>query len=319
MREMYKITKITLDDISETNIDSELFSSPCWLSVYRDIVTFYGIFDNNEMIAYFGYYVNRLGPLSIIKSLPFSPCIAFKILRLPQNKSNILSTQKKIVEIMAEHFKSLHKIVSIAFHPNVNDLQPFIWKKFKVTARYTYQINLENGYDFVKKNMSVSRRNDISKAIKDAIDCQKCFDHELIRSLATATLIKKNIKADGKLIQSIITNTMQCNKAICYVSWKDGTPLAMAFCVFDLQTVYYLLGWYNKDTKHHGAGALCIFRCIEEAMALGLKKFDFEGSMIPEIENYFRGFGGDIVPYFVASYAPLPLEIALKLVKREIF
>ena len=29
------------------------------------------------------------------------------------------------------------------------------------------------------------------------------------------------------------------------------------------------------------------------------KVFDFEGSMIPQIEKYFRGFGGELTPYFV--------------------
>jgi len=41
--------------------------------------------------------------------------------------------------------------------------------------------------------------------------------------------------------------------------------------------------------------------------------------MLPEVERFFRGFGGDLVPYFTVNKAWLPLEFMLKLLKREQF
>ena len=58
---------------------------------------------------------------------------------------------------------------------------------------------------------------------------------------------------------------------------------------------------------------------IRHAKELGLKTFDFEGSVIPAIERYFRGFGGKLTPYYRVNKAWLPLEMALKLVKRQLF
>jgi hypothetical protein len=53
---------------------------------------------------------------------------------------------------------------------------------------------------------------------------------------------------------------------------------------------------------------------------LGIKYFDFEGSMLPQIEIFFRGFGGQLVPYYNRiNKAKLPLEILLKFYKRELF
>ncbi len=66
----------------------------------------------------------------------------------------------------------------------------------------------------------------------------------------------------------------------------------------------------------HGTGALAMlamWSAILKAKELGLKIFDFEGSVIPPIEGYFHGLGGVLKPVFGVHKAWLPLEMALKL------
>lgn len=62
-----------------------------------------------------------------------------------------------------------------------------------------------------------------------------------------------------------------------------------------------------------------MLRITKHAKNLGLKYFDFERSMIPQIERYFRGFGGQLTPYYRINKAKLPFEILLKFFKRESF
>jgi len=64
---------------------------------------------------------------------------------------------------------------------------------------------------------------------------------------------------------------------------------------------------------------MAIVEAIKHSKELGISKFDFEGSMLPEVEKYFRGFGGNLVPYYSINKAKLPIEIALKFVKRTHF
>jgi len=59
-----------------------------------------------------------------------------------------------------------------------------------------------------------------------------------------------------------------------------------------------------------------MWQSILLAREKGLKTFDFEGSMIPEVEKYFREFGGTLIPYYVAYKAPTALKLILKLNKR---
>jgi hypothetical protein len=56
-----------------------------------------------------------------------------------------------------------------------------------------------------------------------------------------------------------------------------------------------------------------------EAAHRGCKVFDFEGSTIPRVEPFIRGFGGTLTPYYSAAKAWLPLECVLKLRHRGYF
>jgi hypothetical protein len=317
---MYKIKKLDLKSLPSTEGYVDLFSSVWWLNIYGDMLNVFGVYsESNELIAYYGFFKRNIGPVNIIKALPFSQTIPFKILKLPDNKCNAASTTKKILSFIAKRLKSVNTIIVLAFNPTYIDLQPFIWEKYKVTVRYTYQIQLGQNINEIMKNMSTSKRRDISKAKRDSLVCKSCLDTELISKLAISTFVDKKKNVDINLLKRIIENTILLNRVICRVCYKDESVIAMSFCVYDEMSAYYLFGWHTDEYNHQGAGALSILGCIEDSIALKLKKFDFEGSMIPQIESYFRGFGGQIVPYYVVSYGPILYELFLKFFKREQF
>jgi len=95
--------------------------------------------------------------------------------------------------------------------------------------------------------------------------------------------------------------------------------LAAACCIHDATTAYYILGGHDADKKQRGAAGIAVLSAIRYAKELGIKTFDFEGSMIPAIESFFRGFGGELTVKYAVHRANLPLEMLLKFVKREIY
>jgi hypothetical protein len=80
-----------------------------------------------------------------------------------------------------------------------------------------------------------------------------------------------------------------------------------------------LFGGNSKDENTSGAGSATLWECIRKAKSLNLKRFDFEGSMNPGIEHYFRGFGGVLTPYYTVNKALIPIELVLKILRREYF
>ena len=133
------------------------------------------------------------------------------------------------------------------------------------------------------------------------------------------TFARHRVVANRGLIKTILFSFARPDNSYTFVVRSQGIPIAGAFVIHDARTAYYLLGGYHSESKHHGAGTLALFDAIRHARGLGLKTFDFEGSMIPAIERYFRGFGGKLTPYYRVNKAWLPLEMALKLVRRNLF
>jgi len=120
-------------------------------------------------------------------------------------------------------------------------------------------------------------------------------------------------------MKGILSSFARPDNSYAFVVQSNGVPIAGTFVVHDAKAAYYLLGGYQTEGKHYGAGALAMFESIRRARDLGLEVFDFEGSVVPAIERYFRGFGGRLTPRFRVNKAWLPLEMALKPFKRRLF
>ena len=124
---------------------------------------------------------------------------------------------------------------------------------------------------------------------------------------------------DRDVLEGILTRYARPGNHYAYVACRDGAPIAACFVVHDERTAYYLLGGYRAENRHHGAGALAVWEAIRHAKEAGLETFDFEGSVIPPIERFFRGFGGRLTPYYTVNKGWRPLETAMKFLRRGFF
>jgi len=301
---------------------SSVFLSEAWLSMYGDALEVYGIFNkNNDIIGGFTLFVERkLGFLKYYRNPPYSPTINLFFENKAQNKAKILSENKKVLGLIANFFSDLPFHVLSVYLPSSNiDMQAFYWKSFKTIPNYTYTIDLSSDISIIEKNFLPERRNDVKKAIKDGVETRICKDYSIVKTLVLSTFTRKGKCIDLEMLDKILFSFANNENSFAFVSYQNGRAIATSFCIFDRQKVYYLLGGYDTNNKHQGAGALAVDAAIKHSKELGISIFDFEGSMLPEVEKYFRGFGGDLVPYYSINKAKLPLEMALKFVNRSQF
>jgi hypothetical protein len=74
---------------------------------------------------------------------------------------------------------------------------------------------------------------------------------------------------------------------------------SVAYLIWDRQRAYFHLAGDDPALRKSYAGFWLIWKCIEYTkLELGLSEFDFEGSMLPEVEPVRRRFGAYQVPYF---------------------
>lgn len=210
-----------------------------------------------------------------------------------------------------------YALSSFSLSRGIMDCLPFRWHGFKAVPSYTYRLRLD-GNARVGQSYSESRRRNVAVARRSGISCRETDSAGEVRPLVVASLARQSVRPDLAFLDRILETFPPGRGAYAFVADDEQGPAACAYVVHDTATAYYLLGGFRDDT-HVGAGALALHQAIEKAATLGLKVFDFEGSSIPSIEHYFRGFGGELVPVFRINRAWFPIECALKVTHRYLF
>ena len=296
------------------------FDSAELLSIYGDKVRIYGFCDDNGDIlgGFHLYHGKRLG-LSVYGNAPFSPSAGPFLKMKTTRRATANSTWKKALLLMAGFLEKLpYSIISLSLSKSVIDAQPFIWGKFKVIPHFTYMLDLDETIESIWDGFSRQHRHHITKAKKDGLDVRRANGPEIIMGLVMKTFSRQSKKINIEYLNKLLSFCGPGN-SYAFASYKNGIPVSASLFVHDGSTSYLLLSGYDHENKHHGAGALAVWEGIKQAKELKLKHFDFEGSMLQPVEKFFREFGGRLVPYYRINKAKLPIEMALKFYKRELF
>jgi len=320
-----QIKTLTQDRYSEyqviCNEFGSVFNQLNWLSLFGDKVKIYTINNNEDkIIGGFFVYTEKLMNFKLLRNAPFTPSNGLFFISKASNNAKVNSDQKSLMMELSSFYESQQfGILRVPFPISINDFQPFIWLKFKVIPNYTYIHKLDKSIEDLFASFSPEKRNEIKKAEKDRVEIVIESNHQVIFELIEDTLKRNRIKYNRDILRKILLTFSNENNSFAYVAKNINGIMAFSFCLHDNKTAYYLFGGHSKENGHPGAGSASLWECIKYAKSIGLQIFDFEGSMNPSIEQYFRGFGGTLTPYFTINKAMLPIEMILKLFKREYF
>lgn len=188
--------------------------------------------------------------------------------------------------------------------PGYANFLPLKHQGFQVTQGLTYQIDLKLPETTIWANMKSSQRNHIRQAEKELLVLEGNHQLEQFYNLHQQTFIRKNkpYPTDKQqLIRLMQAGIDHQSGRMLTAIYPDQTIAAMAYVVWDQQQMYLLLSSINQDKVHSGAVSLLIWKSIQLAQSMNLSIFDFEGSVDAGIEQFFRSFGGQRVPYLVFS------------------
>lgn len=299
-----------------------VFGSKGWLAVYGDTITIVGIYkDELQLIGGFYFLNTKKYGFNFLKLPPYTPHCGLFFHSESKNKSSYLNFSKEVISEVCSYFSKISSALTIlAFPSNIIDLQPFIWGKYKVVPNYTYRIDLRNPLETIKSNFDPKTRNVINKATKDGVDVyeSKVKGNELFTFFKN-TLISAGANVYEDFLRKIFLEFSTPSNSFSVQAFKNQQLVGAVFCVYDKTSCYYLLGGVDKAAGIQGINALLVSKSIEKATELGCTIFDFEGSMLKGVEKFFRGFGAELVPFYTANKAKLPIEILLKFKKRELF
>jgi hypothetical protein len=280
-----------------TNLN--LFAQNYWTSIFDQEVLLYGIFKGAELLALFHtFQYSKFGKAFLI-STPMAPNCGFQLLRSAEGKYASQTETKRILRTMAEFLaeKAKNTYVDIALPVGITDVQPFIWNELSVTPKYTYLLDCTLHESALLANMSTERRKNIRDAAKAGYEIQINQNPDAAIALVNDTLRRAGETPKETELKRILHPENNPWRFWVLIS-RGGEPLATAIVGYDTHRAYYLAGGHNHAAGDSLAGTWALWNGIIETGKRSVPSFDFLGSSVPSIEQYFRGFGGTLTPYF---------------------
>jgi len=278
-----------------------VFTSRAWLSALGSQVRLFVVESDQKWQAGFAAYVGgKLGVKTLITP-PYTPHIGLFIDHTFTDRVKHLDFQKKILTAISEWLKSApYAYYKLDLPSEWKDTQPFTWNGQRVSVRYTYQLSLEPSAEELLAKMDGKLRNMINKAERDQVRLSYNYDEAALSRLVVGHLAEKNV-AHNALLKQLLTEPSLSKKVIQVSITRDSHTVYTNYLLPDREKIYYLFGAKSKEELANHYGPMGVWEGIKKAKAQGFRLFDFEGSMIPSIEKFFRGFGGDLIPFYTIS------------------
>lgn len=187
----------------------------------------------------------------------------------------------------------------IAFHPDFDDWQVFHWSGYYQRCRHTYRIDTSKGLDFIWGEFHFKLRNHIRTA-EESLKISVSNDVESLCQLNLSTFQKQSLRLpyEKEIIGAIVEKfyTKDFCRILIAKNKSNDKPEAALLVVNDHVYMYSLVAGMRQGAPR-GAMSLLIWKAIQMAEQKSFH-FDFEGSDIPNVEKFYRAFGGKLTTYY---------------------
>lgn len=193
------------------------------------------------------------------------------------------------------------KVWHVSAFPGLKQVGLFAAYDFDVQVRQTFIMPLQDPIEDIFSRLHEDYRRNVRKADKELTITNEPEMLFQLWGYQKATLDRKQVRTlfTQQQMQTIFDACIQHDSAALWVARKEGEIQAMMWHVWDDTKGYYLMGSNNPDSKDSRAMTALLWHAIEHSKTIGKAGFDFEGSMDPGVEKFFRSFGGKRQLYLV--------------------
>lgn len=208
-------------------------------------------------------------------------------------------------EVTAALFEKMPdaKVWAVSLPPAQKQVGLYKEQGFDIQTRQTFLMPLDAGEADIFLRLNEDYRRNIRKAEAEIIITNEPAELPLLRQYLEATLDRKDVKMhySAGLMQQLFNECNSRGTCALWVARKAGEVQAILWHVWDEERAYYLAGSRNPKVKDAKAMTALIWHAIKESKKMGKAIFDFEGSMDPGVEKFFRNFGAVRELYLVLN------------------
>ena len=271
-----------------------LFTAPWWL----DMTSSQGKWDaailkqaGTDAISAVAFHQTRIRGLSAIITPPLTQWVA------------LLHSSQSGFELPADWLGSFPSSsildLTIKNLPSQNELRG----KSSVATRYSYVLPFESNFEKMTEGYNEGLRRNIKQA-ESKFSVQTSDDIKTFIAMCHSTYAQRKMKSPwwvDDLLPSVVSVLLQKNAGSLSFIFRDETPVGSMLTAWDSTMSYYIAGGRIASEDSVSAHALLMHAAITDAHHHG-RSFDFEGSMVPGIANFFQSFGAKPIPYYQVKH-----------------
>lgn len=222
-----------------------------------------------------------------------------------KNEHKRLEYEKEVFTALISELEKLPLIRYIQnFTVEIQNWLPFYWKGFRQTTRYTYRILDISNPEAAIANFSSGKRGNRNHAlragltVKFDLSAKDFYENHAMTLKKQGKEISYTQETLSKIMDAVYAH--HCGRSI-YAVDADNNIHAALLIVWDSNCGFYLINTVDPDFRDSGAAAMLVGEVLKYLAPLGIRQFDFEGSMIEMVEKSYRQFGTNQLPYFTIS------------------
>ncbi|MDR1097970.1 MAG: GNAT family N-acetyltransferase [Tannerella sp.] len=205
---------------------------------------------------------------------------------------------KSLIEQMGRYRSFLQN-----FSYGFTDWLPFYWAGYTQTTRYTYILHAIGDFDKTLSRMSRQTRRNLKRAGERQLTVHRGIDTDDFIRVQSLTFERQGMrnKQSPVVLRRLVDAARERGQGELFGGIdRDGNIHAVAFIVWQNSSAYYIAGGGDPAFRSSGAHSLVLWEAIKYVSQY-TGQFDFEGSMLPGVERFFREFGAVQTPYFRIS------------------
>lgn len=214
------------------------------------------------------------------------------------NRQKIVAKEYKYMESLSKELKNI-KSFDYYFHPEFKNWIPLSWNGFTQQTRYTYIIkNRDYSIEEIYSQFHLNIKRNIKNAKKERVTIKKDISFKDLWDVVDKTFLRQGSKSpfNKKRLENYV-NTLSSNFTSYGAYNIKDECIAVCGILHDENSSYLLLNGIDVKNEIRGANAYLVYETVID-LHKKCKIYDFEGSMLFGVEEFYRRFGGELTPYY---------------------
>lgn len=218
-------------------------------------------------------------------------------------EETLLSYQNGIVKDLLDQLPEFH-LFKQNFNPSFLNWKELYWAGYNQTTHYTYMLEGIKNHDQIFAGFKSNLRTSVKKvghtfSIGETNDLSVFYNINKKSWSNQKEKIPYSLDYLQKLDDALVNNG---HRYIRLIKDQDENIVAGTYVVRDNHTAYNLMLGTDPMHRKSRAAEILLWDVIQE-MSQHVDRFDFEGSMIEGVSQFFKAFGGSQKPYYLISKA----------------